>query len=77
MTPNEIARVQDYLRQTFANPDIAIALPMRPGGPIEMSINGEFFAIVDRDEDEGEVSYVLTMSILEEDLPPAAAIGEG
>jgi hypothetical protein len=69
MTPNEIARVQTYLRTLFANPRITIALPQRKDGPIEVSIGGEFVGVLHRDEDEGEVSYSLQISILEEDLP--------
>ncbi|MFN3232472.1 MAG: DUF3126 family protein [Alphaproteobacteria bacterium] len=70
MTPNEVARVQAYLRQTFGNDNIHVAMPERPDAPCEMSIEGEFLAIIFRDEDDGEVSYALNMSILEEDLAP-------
>ncbi|HTI85206.1 MAG TPA: DUF3126 family protein [Alphaproteobacteria bacterium] len=69
MTPNEIARVQTYLRTLFANPRITIAMPKRKDGPIEVSVGGEFVGVLHRDEDEGEVSYALQISILEEDLP--------
>ena len=41
------------------------------GDLVEVEVNGEFFGVVHRDEDEGEVSYALMISILEEDLPPA------
>lgn len=74
MTPNEIARVQDYLRRTFSNNRIAIDPPAKPNAPIEVRIADEFIAVLYRDEDEGEVSYTLTMSILEDDLPPIGAI---
>jgi hypothetical protein len=69
MTPNEIVRVQTYLRTLFANPRITIALPRRKDGPIEVSVGSEFVGVLHRDEDEGEVSYALQISILEEDLP--------
>ncbi|OSQ48885.1 DUF3126 family protein [Thalassospira alkalitolerans] len=71
MTPTEIARVTDYLRRTFENPNIAIDAPKRKGYPIEMRVGDEFVGVVHRDEDEGEISYSLNMVILEEDLPPA------
>ena len=35
-------------------------------------IGDEFIGVLHRDEDEGEVSYSVNMTILEEDLPPAA-----
>ena len=31
--------------------------------------DGEFLGVIYRDEDEGEVSYALSIAILEEDLP--------
>ena len=68
MTENEITRVQSYLQKLFANPQITIAAPARAGAPVEVSVGGEFIGIVYRDEDEGEVSYALNMSILEGDL---------
>ena len=71
MTPNEIVRVQDYLRYKFGNDRIAIDQPKRPGAPIEMRIGAEFIGVLYRDDEEGEVSYSLTISILEEDLRPA------
>ncbi len=69
MTPNEIARVQAYLRKTFGNTQIVVAPPMRKGAPVEVRIGEEFIGVLHRDEDEGEVSYALQISILEEDLP--------
>ena len=77
MTPNEIARVQDYLRRTFGNDRITIVPPPKRGAPIEMLIGEEFIGVVHRDEDEGEVSYDLHITILSEDLPPASAVPAG
>lgn len=73
MTPTEIARVEAYLRATFGNTKIRIEPPKKRGAPIEVSIAGEFIAVLHRDDDEGEVSYSLHMTILEEDLPTLAA----
>jgi hypothetical protein len=74
MTPNEIVRVQTYLRKLFANNRIAIIAPKKPGGPVEVTVDQEFIGVLHRDEDEGEVSYSLQISILEEDLPAASAL---
>ena len=75
MTPTEIARIQTYLRKTFGNDRIAIDPPAKRGAPIEVRIGDEFIATLHRDDDEGEVSYALHMTILEEDLPAAAPAG--
>lgn len=72
MTPVEIARIEAYLRATFGNAKIRIEPPKKRGAPIEVSIGTEFIGVLHRDEDEGEVSYSLTISILEEDLPTIA-----
>lgn len=75
MTPNEIARVQDYLRRTFGNDRIFVAPPARKGTSAEMRIGDEFIGTIHRDDEDGEVSYALHITILEEDLPPASPIG--
>lgn len=74
MTPSEIARVQSYLRKTFSNNLIAIKPPPKPTAPIEVFVGDEFIGVLHRDDDEGEISYSLMMSILEEDLPPAGLL---
>ena len=73
MTPSEIARVEAYLQTTFGNSKIKIAPPKKPDAPIEVSVAGEFIGVIYRDDDEGEVSYSLNISILEEDLPNLAS----
>lgn len=74
MTPNEIARVQDYLRSTFGNSRIAIDVPKKPGAPVEVRIGDEFIGVLHRDEEEGEISYSLLVTILEEDLPRVSPV---
>lgn len=69
MRITEIARVQEYLRKTLSNNQITIIPPAKVGAPVEVFVGDEFIASLYRDEDEGEVSYTLTMSILAEDLP--------
>ena len=74
MTPNEIARVQDYLRRTFDNDRIAIDPPAKRGAPVEVRVGDEFIGVLHRDEDDEDPSWSLVMTILEEDLPPASPI---
>ncbi|HTH96968.1 MAG TPA: DUF3126 family protein [Stellaceae bacterium] len=72
MNKNDIARVQAYLRKTFGNDRITIEVPKKAGAPVEVTVGGEFIGVVHRDDDEGDISFSLVVSILEEDLPPAA-----
>ena len=74
MTLNEITRVQEYLRLTFSNTRIRIQPPKKPDAPIEVYLGHEFVGVLYRDEEEGEVSYTLNISILEEDLPAAVSM---
>ena len=71
ITPTDIARVETYLRQTLGNDRIAIAVPKRRGASVEVMLDKEFLGTLHRDEEDGEVSYSLHMTILDEDLPPA------
>ena len=75
MTPSEIERLQTYLRKLFASERIKIVPPMRPGLSVEVAVNDETIGTVHKDVDDGETSYSLTLTVLEEDLPaprPAA-----
>ncbi|MDR3516934.1 MAG: DUF3126 family protein [Azospirillaceae bacterium] len=72
MTPNDIARVQAFLRKLFSNDTITVDPPAKAGQSAEINVAGELIGTLHRDDDEGEVSYDVHMVILEEDLPPAA-----
>ena len=74
MKETDIARVQAYLRATLGNSRIHIEVPKRKGGSVEVSVGEEFIGTLHRDDDDGEVSFTLTISILEEDLPKVAAV---
>ena len=52
---------------------IYIEAPKRKGGTVEVRVGEEFIGTLDRDDEDGEVSFVFTMSILDEDLPKVAA----
>jgi len=69
MTYQEIARVQQYLRDRFSNNRISVHKRDNSDDSAEVTLGGEFLAVVYRDDDEGELSYSLHMAIIEEDLP--------
>lgn len=74
MTLNEITRVQEYLRLIFSNDRIRIPQPTHPNATVEVNLGDELIGTLHRDDEEGEVSYSLYISILEDDLPPAASV---
>ena len=68
MKPDEIRKLETYLRRTFKDADLEVrALPKR-GDSAEVYINDEFVGLIAKDTDEGELSYHLTMTILDIDL---------
>ncbi len=68
MKTYEIASIQGYLRKTFGNNRLIIKPPAKPNAPVEVYISDEFIGVLHRDEDEGEVSYSLMVTILDIDL---------
>lgn len=67
----EIHRLQTALRRLLGSPELTVEVPPRKGMSVEIAVAGEVVGTVYRDEDEGEVSYAINMTVLEEDLPPA------
>ena len=67
-TKTELQKVEGYLRKLFKNQDITLKEPFAEDAPAEMSIAGEFVAVIYKNEDEQELSYDLNMSILQEDV---------
>jgi hypothetical protein len=72
MQPSDIARVQRYLRQTLGTDRIQIDQPKTRSGSVEVRAGNEFLGTLHRDDEDGEVSFSLHITILEEDLPPDA-----
>lgn len=70
MTPTDIDRVQTYLRRIFGTDTIALLPPAKAGLSVEMAVNQEVIGTLHKDTDDGEVSFALHITILDEDLPP-------
>jgi Protein of unknown function (DUF3126) len=73
MTPPEIDRLQTYLRKLFGSERIRIVPPPRRGLSIELAVNDETIGTVHKDVDDGETSYSIHLTVLEEDLPAVKA----
>ncbi len=71
MQPSDIARVETYLRKTLGSDRINIAVPKHRSASIEVRAGDEFLGTLHRDEEDGEVSFSLHITILDEDLPAA------
>ena len=64
----EIAKIERYLRGKFRNTGITIEGRKNKADSAEVSLDGEFIGVLFKDEDEGETSYDLHMTILDIDL---------
>jgi hypothetical protein len=73
MTALDIARVQAYVRKLFSNNLIRIVPPLRKGMSVEFAVGDEVLGTVYKDIEDGEVSYSVTLTILDEDLPDVQA----
>ena len=67
MKAEDTKRVEAYLKRTL-NPKITLAARPRVTDSVEVLIEGEHVGLVYLVEDEGEISYQLEMTILQEDL---------
>ncbi len=67
MNPETVKRIEAYLKRTL-NPGIALAPRPRVNDSVEVTLGGEHLGLVYLIEDEGETSYQLEMTILQEDL---------
>jgi len=73
MTATEIDRVQTYLRRILGSDRINILPPAKAGLSVEVAANDEVIGTLHKDTDEGEISYALHITILDEDLPQLKA----
>ncbi len=67
MTPQEIARIQTFLRRKFGNERIKLSRRKQEDSA-EVALGDEHIGVVYKDVDEGETSYAFNMAILEIDL---------
>ncbi|MEM7694393.1 MAG: DUF3126 family protein [Pseudomonadota bacterium] len=71
MKPDEIKKLESYMRKTFANDTLSVRARPRKDDSAEVYLGEEFIGVLYRDEDEGELSWNFTMAILELDLEGA------
>lgn len=70
MTRSDMERVQAYLRDLLGCPRIHVVPPVKPGLPVELAVGEEVVGTLYQDREDGEVSYSVHITVLEEDLAP-------
>jgi hypothetical protein len=68
VNPQEIVRVQSYLRKVFGTKTLSVRARPKKDDSAEVFVGDEFIGILFREEEEGELSYQFQMAILELDL---------
>jgi Protein of unknown function (DUF3126) len=64
----EMAKVERYLRQTFANHSIRVVARPKKSDSAEVYIGEEFVGVLFVDDEDGDRSFNFTMAILDTDL---------
>ena len=72
MNKSDVDRVQAYLRRLFGTERINLLVPARSGMSVEVAVDDEVIGTIHKDTDDGETSYAVHITVLEEDLPPPA-----
>lgn len=71
MQPQELVRVQTYLRKVFGAKTLSVRARPKIKDSAEVYVGEEFIGTLTREEDEGELCYQFQMAILEMDLEDA------
>jgi hypothetical protein len=64
----ELKKVESYLRRLFGNNAIQVKARPRKDDSAEVFVADEFVGLLYRDEEDNELSYNFSMSILDYDL---------
>ena len=68
VTPDELKRVEAYLRKTFGAPSIKVKGRQKAADAAEVYVGEEFLGVVSKDTEDGELCYQFSMTILDIDL---------
>ncbi len=69
MSPEEIAKLNTYLRNKFKLPELEVRRRARKDDSAEVYIGDEFIGVIFKDdEDPGDICYNFQMAILDYDL---------
>lgn len=71
MKPEEIAKLQAYLRKALKSPTIEVRKRPKKTDSADVYIGDEQIGILSRDDEDGDLSYNFDMAILDIDLNPA------
>jgi hypothetical protein len=65
---SELAKIERFLRRTFANHSIRVVPRPRKDDSAEVYVGEEFIGVLFLDDEDGDKSYNFNMAILQDDL---------
>jgi hypothetical protein len=68
LEPTERAKLESYLRARFGSASLVVKPKGRSKDSAEVFLGDEFVGTLSRDDEDGDLSYYFTMSILQIDL---------
>ncbi|CAH1659287.1 MULTISPECIES: DUF3126 family protein [Chelatococcus] len=68
MDKTELAKIERFLRRTFANQSIRVVARPRKTDSAEVYVGEEFLGVLFLDDEDGDKSYSFQMAILDADL---------
>lgn len=71
MNPQELIRLQTYLRKVFGTKTLSVRARPKKTDSAEVYVGDEFIATITVDDEDGERAYQLQMAILDMDLEDA------
>jgi hypothetical protein len=71
VTPDEREKLQSHLRQRFGTKTLTVRARGKKTDSAEVYVGDEFAGILSKDEDDGELAYHFTMTVLDIDLDDA------
>ena len=68
MDKTELAKLERFLRRTFANENVRVVARPRKADSAEVYVGEEFVGVISLDDEDGDRSFAFQMAILAEDL---------
>jgi Protein of unknown function (DUF3126) len=70
--PTDIQKLEKYLQSKLGNNKITLKTRAKADDSVEFLLDGEYMGTVYKDEEDGDISYNLNISVLSIDLDEAA-----
>lgn len=68
MDKTELAKLERYMRRTFANHSLSVRARPKKSDSAEVYVGDEFIGVIFVDDEDGDRSFNFQMAILAEDL---------